>query len=175
MPKRESKPKRQSFQTPFNNPIAIASASSSSSAMAVSAAPMYGNPAHTINAAANIKPTPVPPPGNQPEQKASKSKVATSAWSSEEDKLLLSLRAAGKNWIPIQREAFPHKSSNACRKHHERLIAAKGNEDWDAEKMQKLGQEYMRIRKEMWGKLGEIMDEKWQTVEQKVRLVSETL
>jgi hypothetical protein len=43
-------------------------------------------------------------------------------WNWADDQMLLKLRATGKNWLQIQREAFPNKTPNGCRKRHERLM-----------------------------------------------------
>src|SRR5690242_8896123 len=43
-------------------------------------------------------------------------RASSGAWNQEDDRTLLTLRAMGKNWNQIQREAFPGKTGNACRK-----------------------------------------------------------
>jgi len=42
-------------------------------------------------------------------------------------------------------------------------------EQWDGVRLDVLAQAYMEVRREMWTKLGALVGEKWQLVEQKVR------
>jgi hypothetical protein len=94
---------------------------------------------------------------------------STSIWTAEDDEILLAARAQGMNWQPIAEAHFPSKSGNACRKRHERLLEKGKAEDWDTNKLEKLSEEYMAVRKEMWSVLAVILEEKWQNVEAKVR------
>ncbi|KAK0281650.1 hypothetical protein LTR91_003876 [Friedmanniomyces endolithicus] len=71
-------------------------------------------------------------------------------WSVADDEILLQARASGLNWQPISTRHFPNKTANACRKRHERLIERRHVEDWDAQKLELLAQEYALVRKEMW-------------------------
>lgn len=73
------------------------------------------------------------------------------------------------NWGPIAR-LFPDKSSNACRKRHERLQANRRDADeWDAAKTEALAKAYSDVRHEMWQMVADRMEgEKWSTVETKV-------
>ena len=54
-----------------------------------------------------------------------KSKGQSAEWSSEDDELLMWARLEGLNWQPIASLYFPNKTSNACRKRHERLMEEK--------------------------------------------------
>ena len=72
------------------------------------------------------------------------------------------------NWQPIANHHFPHKTANACRKRHERLIERRQVEDWDAEKLERLAMEYETVRREMWEVLAARLGEGWKTVEAKV-------
>jgi len=75
------------------------------------------------------------------------------------------MRAMGKNWNQIQREAFPTKTGNACRKRHERLMERRGQNDFDNRKLERLSKEYMSMRKEIWQPLAARCGEKWNVVE----------
>ena len=89
-------------------------------------------------------------------------------WSSGDDEILLQARASGLNWQPIASRHFPNKTANACRKRHERLIERRHVEDWDAQKLELLAQEYVAIRKEIWEMLASRVGERWAVVEAKV-------
>lgn len=89
-------------------------------------------------------------------------------WSAADDDVLLQARASGLNWQPIASRYFPNKSPNACRKRHERLIERRQASDWDAEKLERLAQEYVTVRKEMWELLASRLGERWAVVEAKV-------
>ncbi|KAL2024906.1 hypothetical protein VTK56DRAFT_3605 [Thermocarpiscus australiensis] len=93
-------------------------------------------------------------------------RTSSSAWNQEDDQTLLQLRAMGKNWNQIQREAFPGKTGNACRKRHERLMERRGQNDFDNRKLERLCKEYMSMRKEIWQPLASRCGEKWNVVEQ---------
>lgn len=95
-------------------------------------------------------------------------RASSGAWSPEEDQALLAARAQGLNWSSIQSNHFPSKTSNACRKRHERLMERKGADDWDARKLERLAREYMKVRKEIWQPLARLTGEKWIVVEQKI-------
>ncbi|KAK3321848.1 hypothetical protein B0H66DRAFT_473977 [Apodospora peruviana] len=92
-------------------------------------------------------------------------RASSGAWNTDDDRLLLQLRAMGKNWNQIQREAFHNKTGNACRKRHERLMERRGQNDFDNRKLERLSREYMSMRKEIWQPLAARCGEKWNTVE----------
>ncbi|KAL0264653.1 hypothetical protein SLS55_000603 [Diplodia seriata] len=76
-------------------------------------------------------------------------------------------RKSGLSWKPIAAKHFPNKTSNACRKRHERLMEQQNAQDLDGVKLEVLAREYMNVRKEMWSILAERVGEKWATVEAK--------
>ncbi|EAQ83443.1 hypothetical protein CHGG_09847 [Chaetomium globosum CBS 148.51] len=92
-------------------------------------------------------------------------RASSGAWNQEDDRTLLALRAMGKNWNQIQREAFQGKTGNACRKRHERLMERRGQNDFDNRKLERLCKEYMSMRKEIWQPLASRCGEKWNVVE----------
>ena len=91
------------------------------------------------------------------------------AWTTKDDDQLMRARAGGSNWGPISQNHFPHKTANACRKRHERLMEKKSAECWDGIKIEDLAQAYVELREEMWKPLAERFNEKWTVIEQKVR------
>lgn len=97
-------------------------------------------------------------------------RASSGAWNQEDDRTLLQLRAMGKNWNQIQREAFAGKTGNACRKRHERLMERRGQNDFDNRKLERLCKEYMSMRKEIWQPLASRCGEKWNVVELQVSL-----
>lgn len=111
--------------------------------------------------AAGPETAPAPQPMTQP-------RAASTAWSKEDDETLMSARASGLNWSQIQQRYFSSKTSNACRKRHERLIERKTADNWNKTDFERLSMEYMRIRKEIWTPLATQVGEKWNVVEQKV-------
>ncbi|KAI1109142.1 hypothetical protein F5Y14DRAFT_43422 [Nemania sp. NC0429] len=102
-----------------------------------------------------------PPPPPMPHRHSS------GAWSQQDDHNLLTARQQGLNWAQIQSTYFPHKSPNACRKRHERLLERRGADDWDARKLERLAKDYMSMRKEIWQGLAARTGEKWMVVEAK--------
>ncbi|KAK3689543.1 hypothetical protein B0T22DRAFT_499232 [Podospora appendiculata] len=92
-------------------------------------------------------------------------RASSGAWNQDDDRALLALRSMGKNWNQIQREAFPSKTGNACRKRHERLMERRGQNDFDNRKLERLSKEYMSMRKEIWQPLAARCGEKWNVVE----------
>ena len=92
----------------------------------------------------------------------------STAWSPEDDALLIESRAKGMNWQPIATGHFPSKTPNACRKRHERLMEKRNAENWDGMKLEDLAKAYVECREMMWKILGEKVGEKWQHVESKV-------
>ena len=100
--------------------------------------------------------------GNTPKPK-SQSRI----WSPEDDELLMRARREGLKWQSIAVKYFPDKTANACRKHHERLMAnADKVEDIDIDKLSKA---YLDSREHMWKVLADKVGEDWQAVEAKVR------
>lgn len=95
-------------------------------------------------------------------------RASSGAWSPQDDKNLIAARQQGLNWNQIQTNYFPNKTSNACRKRHERLMERKGADDWDARRLEKIAKEYMTMRKEIWQPLAQRVGEKWQVVEARV-------
>lgn len=93
---------------------------------------------------------------------------SSGAWSPQDDQQLIQARAQGLNWNQIKNTYFPSKTSNACRKRHERLAERRDSDDWDNVKLQRLAKEYMTMRKEIWSELASRTGEKWNIVEQKV-------
>ncbi|KAI1193448.1 hypothetical protein F5X97DRAFT_39039 [Nemania serpens] len=102
-----------------------------------------------------------PPPPPMPHR------ASSGAWSQQDDHNLLTARQQGLNWAQIQSTYFPHKSPNACRKRHERLLERRGADDWDARKLERLAKDYMSMRKEIWQGLAARTGEKWMVVEAK--------
>ncbi|KAI9675133.1 MAG: hypothetical protein M1817_001541 [Caeruleum heppii] len=95
------------------------------------------------------------------------SQRASTAWTPQEDRLLMEARARGENWGPIQQAHFATKTPNACRKRHERLREKRNVENWDEERLEGLAKEYMIMRKEIWSPLADRVGEKWSVVEAK--------
>jgi hypothetical protein len=96
-------------------------------------------------------------------------RASSGAWTPSDDAQLMSARAQGLNWQPIQANYFPNKTPNACRKRHERLMDRRNSDDWDAIKLETMAKEYMGMRREIWQQLGAKTGEKWSVVEAKVR------
>ncbi len=78
-------------------------------------------------------------------------------------------RTQGLNWQPIA-EHFVGKTSNACRKRHERLMEKKNNETWDTLRIEELASAYIDCREQMWRIMAERLggEAKWSTIESKV-------
>ncbi|KAK2623573.1 hypothetical protein QTJ16_007127 [Diplocarpon rosae] len=102
---------------------------------------------------------PPPPPSLRP---------SSGAWTPSDDQTLMTARAQGLNWAPIQHAYFPSKTPNACRKRHERLMERRSADDWDSLKLENLAKKYMVMRREIWAALAAQTGEKWNVVEQKV-------
>ncbi|KAK4237532.1 hypothetical protein C8A03DRAFT_34512 [Achaetomium macrosporum] len=131
------------------------------------AIPMPGYDPYAVN---TVAPLPMPAAGTAmggPVGGAlpTQHRASSGAWNQEDDQTLLALRAMGKNWNQIQREAFPGKTGNACRKRHERLMERRGQNDFDNRKLERLCKEYMSMRKEIWQPLASRCGEKWNVVE----------
>jgi hypothetical protein len=100
---------------------------------------------------------------------AGTSGTRNSSWSAKDDETLIQARAQGLNWNQIAPRHFPTKSSNACRKRHERLMEKQHADEWDGVKLDDLALAYFEVRREMWTILAERLgDNKWQVLEQKV-------
>lgn len=93
---------------------------------------------------------------------------SSGAWTIQDDQQLMAARAQGLNWGQIKDTYFPSKTSNACRKRHERLAERRDADDWDQRKLQRMAKEYMTMRKEIWAPLAARTGEKWNVVEAKV-------
>lgn len=93
---------------------------------------------------------------------------SSGAWSPTDDQTLMTARAQGMNWAPIQQAYFPSKTPNACRKRHERLMERRSADDWDGLKLENLAKNYMTMRRDIWSGLAAQTGEKWNVVEQKV-------
>ncbi|KAH8700782.1 hypothetical protein BGW36DRAFT_292130 [Talaromyces proteolyticus] len=89
----------------------------------------------------------------------------SSTWSGSDDAVLMNARARNHGWNQIQKDHFPNKTANACRKRYERLVAKRRVPEWDQEKLEKLSAEYNRLREETWQALASAIGEKWQDVE----------
>ena len=90
-------------------------------------------------------------------------------WSPEDDELLMRARQQGLNWQPIASKYFPNKTSNACRKRHERLMEKrKIADDLDDVKFETSAKAYLELREQMWKLLADRVGEKWEIVEAKV-------
>ncbi|EEH11129.1 conserved hypothetical protein [Histoplasma capsulatum G186AR] len=86
-------------------------------------------------------------------------------WSPQDDEILISARAQGLGWNRIQEQSFPFKSSNACRKRHERLAAKRRGSEWVDERVQRVTRHYNQLRPEIWRPLAEATGEHWEDVE----------
>ncbi|KLJ07151.1 hypothetical protein EMPG_17353 [Blastomyces silverae] len=103
----------------------------------------------------------VPPSPATPSTPSSQS----GQWSQQDDEILISARAQGYGWNRIQEENFPSKSSNACRKRHERLAAKRKGSEWVEERVHKVTRHYSQLRPEIWRPLAEATGESWEDVE----------
>ena len=93
----------------------------------------------------------------------------SSLWRDGQDETLLKARAKGLGWQEIAAQCFPHKTANACRKRHERLMERRNQDEWDHARLEELGAAYMACRKEMWSVLADRLEDRWTNVEAKVR------
>ncbi|KAK5662166.1 hypothetical protein OQA88_8071 [Cercophora sp. LCS_1] len=146
---------------------------SAQEALASTAGAQMGMPYNDPYAVSAVNPMPQMPSGPASmvggpvglPQLPAQHRASSGAWNQEDDRNLLALRAQGKNWNQIQREAFPGKTGNACRKRHERLMERRGQNDFDNRKLERLSKEYMSMRKEIWQPLAHRCGEKWNVVE----------
>ncbi|KAG6034959.1 hypothetical protein E4U40_003237 [Claviceps sp. LM458 group G5] len=95
-------------------------------------------------------------------------RASSGAWKLQDDNQLVAARMEGLSWKHIKETYFPHKSANACRKRHERVVQRQSAGDQDTRQIQLLAKEYVRMRKEMWRGLAARTGEKWNVVEAKV-------
>ena len=101
---------------------------------------------------------------------------ASQTWSREDDETLLRARKQGLNWQPIAHKYFPDKTSNACRKRHERLQDRRNAEEYDTIKLEDLARAYMEVRKDMWAILAaRLRENNWTLVEEKVGGIADTV
>lgn len=80
----------------------------------------------------------------------------------------MTARAQGHGWGPIQRDNFPSKSANACRKRYERLVAKRRGSDWNDERVDRVAAQYMELREQTWRPLAEAVGEDWREIEKLV-------
>lgn len=100
-----------------------------------------------------------------------------SSWSDVDDKKLWTARAQGQNWDDIQTAFFPEKTSNACRKRHERLRQLKDQQELlpNGARFDNLADAYADCREEMWTLLAKKLDPEaksssWEVLERLVSL-----
>ncbi|WEW58830.1 hypothetical protein PRK78_004298 [Emydomyces testavorans] len=86
-------------------------------------------------------------------------------WTRRDDDILLTARAQAQGWNQIQKDHFPSKSANACRKRYERLIAKRRGSDWNDERIDRLASQYMQMREQTWRPLADAVGENWEDVE----------
>ncbi|KAI1974241.1 hypothetical protein LOZ51_001709 [Ophidiomyces ophidiicola] len=117
----------------------------------------FAGPPHTPPATIALPVSPVVP---------SSGLGSTGPWSSRDDEILLAARAQNQGWNQIQRDHFPSKSANACRKRYERLNAKRrGAADWNDERIDRLANSYMLMREQTWRPLADAVGENWEDVE----------
>ena len=103
---------------------------------------------------------------SNPASAGASERSSASPWTEGEDRILMEARQKGLNWALIATKHFPSKTSNACRKRHERLMDKRKSQDnWDVEA---LAQAYMEVRERMWQILASKLSQNWQAVEGKV-------
>ena len=95
---------------------------------------------------------------------------SSSPWSGHDDNILTSARSQSLGWAQIQKDHFPSKTPNACRKRYERLVAKKRSHDWDQERIERLAAHYVELRDQIWKPLAQVVGENWEEVEKKVCL-----
>lgn len=91
-------------------------------------------------------------------------------WSPGDDEILLQARAQAHSWNQIQKDHFPNKTPNACRKRFERLEAKRRGSDWSDARRERVTHQYMQMREQMWRPLADSVGENWQEVEKLVSL-----
>jgi Myb-like DNA-binding domain len=82
----------------------------------------------------------------------------SSPWSTEDDEVLLGARSRALGWNQIQRDHFPSKTPNACRKRYERLAAKRRNSEWDDQRADRFLAQYMELREQIWRPLAQAPD-----------------
>ncbi|KAK2765489.1 hypothetical protein FQN54_008343 [Arachnomyces sp. PD_36] len=92
---------------------------------------------------------------------------SSSPWSGQDDEVLTSARSQSLGWAQIQKDHFPTKTPNACRKRYERLVAKKRSHDWDQERIERLAAHYLDLREQIWKPLAQVVGESWEEVEKK--------
>lgn len=97
-----------------------------------------------------------------------KHRPSSGAWSMRDDQQLISARMQNLNWSQIQQKYFPGKSSNACRKRHERLIDSKGRGNDETIRLERIAVEYVNMREELWSPLAKKTGENWKYIERQV-------
>ena len=100
----------------------------------------------------------MPPPGQ------------SAPWTTEEDNLLIYLKAQGLGWYEIHKRYFKTKSGNACRKRHERLTVKLRTIDWDKARIRKVMNAYDApgLRQQLWSQIAIEVGERWKDVERVV-------
>lgn len=111
------------------------------------------------------------PVGQKPLPEAVPASASSTSWSTQDDTVLMSARARSHGWSQIQKEHFPTKTPNACRKRYERLVAKRRGPEWDSEKLERLCRHYTLLREQTWRPLADAIGEKWQEVEKAVSSV----
>ena len=99
----------------------------------------------------------------------SRSTTNHGSWSAADDRTLMLARSRGQGWADIRKNHFPTRTPNACRKRWERLMERPGAVEKDGQRMQRISDEYMAMRKAIWSPLAERMGESWQWVEAQVK------
>ncbi|KAK4938618.1 hypothetical protein LTR10_020969 [Elasticomyces elasticus] len=89
-------------------------------------------------------------------------------WTPEEDETLIKAKGEGLAWDEIHRRYFPHKTGNACRKRHDRLLIKARDPTWDEARTQKVIGRYNRVREQVWRPIADSVGEKWEDVERVV-------
>ncbi|KAL8996442.1 MAG: hypothetical protein Q9169_004036 [Polycauliona sp. 2 TL-2023] len=93
---------------------------------------------------------------------------SSAPWPPAADEQLMHARQQGLNWQTIAETYFPQKTSNACRKRHERLMEKRNNNgDWSGVKIEEVARAYREVREDMWRILADRVNEKWSVVESK--------
>ncbi|KAL8677957.1 MAG: hypothetical protein Q9186_005655 [Xanthomendoza sp. 1 TL-2023] len=93
---------------------------------------------------------------------------SSTPWSPASDDQLMRARQQGLNWSAIADTYFPNKTSNACRKRHERLMEKRNAiGDWNGVKFEEVARVYREVREDMWRILADRVNEKWSVVESK--------
>ncbi|KAL8892005.1 MAG: hypothetical protein Q9205_004578 [Flavoplaca limonia] len=93
---------------------------------------------------------------------------SSAPWSATADEQLMQARQQALNWQTIAETYFPHKTANACRKRHERLMEKRNNTgDWNGVKFEEVARAYREVREDMWRILADRVNEKWSVVESK--------